>query len=330
MSSVALAPAQGRRAKLLRAGVAKLSDLQDYISPVPDLFVDGKTGSDSNDGLSWDSALDTMGAALGKALTGNRIFFRGDIREELTGSNLKFDIKIIGVGGRHHADEPSSAYHPGASVWRAPASPTATTPLLAVRGRGWQFQNILFDCPVDAAAVQLNSNASSGTDEYDASHAEFHNCIFTSGYRGIQDVGGVINVKVYNCVFRILSETGGGGIVNTSTSVRVPQFWEIRDCFFAGNSQSGGNELHIDAPLSGSLIVDSFFGKVEGTAKYIDLTGGDDNIVTRNYLAGSYDTSDYVAGTNDDWLGNQTASISFGTSGTNAAGVSIGVPEAAT
>lgn len=315
---------------ILRKGLSSYSDLRDFVSPVPDLFLDTKTGSDSNDGLSWDNALNTMGAALAKARTGNRIFFRGDVREELTGSNLKFDIKIIGVGGLHHPDEPSSAYHPGASMWRPPASPTATTPLLAVRGRGWEFHNIAFDCPVDAAAVQLNANASSGTDEYDASHAVFNNCLFTSGYRGIQDVGGVINVMVKNCIFRILSETGGGGIVNTSTSVRVPQYWRIENNFFAGNGQSGGNELHIDTPLSGSLIANNYFGRVEGTAKYVDLTGGDDNIVTGNYMAGAYDTSDYVAGTNDEWFGNQTASISFGTSGTNAAGVSVGVPEAAT
>lgn len=330
MSSIARAASQNRKAKILRAGLARLSDLQDYASPTPDVFVDAKTGSTTGDGLSWDSAVNTMARGLAIVQTGGRVFFRGDIREEVTGSNLKFDISIIGVGAKHHADEPSSAYHPGASVWRAPASPTAATPLIAVRGRGWSFINILFDCPVDAAAVQLNSNASSGVDEYDASHASFYDCIFTSGYRGIQDVGGVINVTINNCIFRILSETGGGGIVNTSTSVRVPQYWRIENNFFAGNGQSGGNELHIDAPLSGSLIANNYFGRVEGTAKYVDLTGGDDNIVTGNYMAGAYDTSDYVAGTNDEWFGNQTASISFGTSGTNAAGVSVGVPEAAT
>jgi hypothetical protein len=315
---------------ILRKGEASISDLRDFVSPTPDIFVDAKTGSSAGDGLSWENAVNTMARGLAIVQTGGRVYFRGDIREEVTGSNLKFDIKIIGVGGQHHADEPSSAYHPGASVWRAPASPTATTPLIAVRGRGWEFHNILFDCPVDAAAVQLNSNASSGTDEYDASHARFYNCIFTSGYRGIQDNGGCHSVMIQDCIFRIISETGGGAIVNTSTSVRVPQYWRIENNFFAGNGASGGNELHIDAPLSGALIAKNYFGRVEGTAKYVDLTGGDDNIVTGNYMAGAYDTSDYVAGTNDEWFGNQTSSISFGTSGTNAAGVSIGVPEAAT
>lgn len=328
MSSIAVAASQGRKAKILRAGIARLSDLQDYASPVPDVFLDAKTGSNSNDGLSWDSAVKTMAQALAIVQTGGRIFFRGDVREELTGSNLKFDISIIGVGSLHHADEPSSAYHPGASVWRAPASPTAATPLLAVRGRGWKFINILFDCPVDAAAVQLNSNASSGTDEYDASHAGFYNCIFTSGYRAIQDVGGVINITIDNCVFRIISETGGCAIVNTSTSVRVPQYWRITNNFFAGNGQSGGNEAHIDAPLSGSLIADNFFGTVEGTGLYIDLTGGDDNIVTRNLLAGEYNTNDYVPGTADIWAGNQSLSASFG--GNSAQGTTLSVPAAAT
>lgn len=288
-------------------------------------------GSDQDTGRDWDHALLTMATALDMAETHDRIYFVGDVREEIDITdiddlNLKFDIWIVGAGSLHHADQPDSTtnYDPGAAIWRAPASPTAATELLEVYGRGWNFRNILFDCPVDAAAVKLNSNASSGTAEHDASHASFIGCQFSAGLRGIQDTGGVINVLVEDCVFRGLSEAGGCAIENTSTSVRVPQFWRIRNNHFAGNGQSGGNESHIDAPLSSSLIEGNFFGTVEGTDLYIDLTGGDDNIVAYNVLAGAYNTSDYVAGTNDIWYQNACAV----TVTTAPDGVSILVPAA--
>ena len=60
-------------------------------------------------------------------------------------------------------------------------------------------------------------------------------------------------------------------IINTSTAVRVPQYWRIRNCFFAGNGQSGGNECHIDAPLSGSLIKNNVFGTVEAVKAVSEL-----------------------------------------------------------
>lgn len=275
-------------------------------------YVDAYRGSDTGsfDGKSWANPFDTIAEALDNAATGDAIVFRGDVREEVVGSNLKFDITIIGALSQHHPDQPGSGstlYDTGASMWRAPASPTATTPLLEVRGRGWKFINIAFDCPVDAAAVKLVSNASSGTSEYDGSHATFINCSFQQGKYGIEDNGGCANVTVRDCHFRIMSPTGGFGIINTSTSVRLPQYWRILDSVFAGNGAGGGNEGHIDAPLSGSVILRSVFGVVEGTALYIDLTGGDDNIVAWNTLGGTYDTTDYVAGTNDIWSPNYAA-----------------------
>src|SRR3990172_137782 len=53
-------------------------------------------GNDANDGLSWSSALLTMSKALSLVKTGGRILFVGDVREELTGSNLLFDVTIQG------------------------------------------------------------------------------------------------------------------------------------------------------------------------------------------------------------------------------------------
>src|SRR3990167_8391789 len=112
------------------------------VAPNADVFVPKKKWGI---GKSDDRPFATLEEALAACNTSDRIFIHGNIREEgLICSNLKFDVHIIGVGGQHHPDQPTSAYHPGASCIRPPASPPAETPLLEVRGRGWQFHNILF------------------------------------------------------------------------------------------------------------------------------------------------------------------------------------------
>ena len=280
-------------------------------------------GSDSNDGLSWASAYLTMSKALANVKTLGRICFVGDVREELTGSNLLFDVTIQGCGSLHHPDSPAAAYHPGAAMWRPPASPTATTPLLELRGRGWKFINIAFDCPVDDAAVVLTRNASSGTDEYDASHATFDGCRFLSGAYGIEDAGGGNNITVKNCEFAGMTTAA---IYGSSTSVANPRAWKIFDNIFPSHVGGAlGNATHIDASLNEAVIKGNQFGLVVSTAKYIDLTGGNDNIVTKNFLGGDYDTGDYVPGTGDYWAGNTPV----GSFGTSTGGITVDNPTAA-
>lgn len=291
--------------KVLRKGVAHYTDLINDSDPVEPLFVDTVSGASGNDGSSWARAFSTMAAALNAVQTGGKIYFRGDVREEITGSNLVFDVHIIGVGSLHHPDLPSSAYHPGSTTWRPPASPTSTTPLLKVRARGWKFENIFFDCPVDSAAVYLERNALSGTSEYDASHASFINCRFVAGKYGIQDVGGCYNITVQGCQFAQMTTAA---IANTSTAVANPLNWKIIDCQFPGDVSDFGNVCHIDSPLNCAVILNSVFGKVRSTGKYIDLTGsGGGNTVCNNVFGGAYDTDDYVAGSGDLWYNNLVA-----------------------
>lgn len=268
-------------------------------------YVDTVHGADvANDGLSWRAPFATMSKALTSASTLDTIYFRGDVREELVGSNLKFDITIIGVGSKHHPDLPAAGYDVGSSMWRPPASPTTATPLLKLRGRGWRFVNVTFDCPVDAAAIYLERNALSGTSEYDPSHASFIGCRFVDGKYAIEDNGGAYNVTLEDCEFKGFTTAA---IANTSTSVANPLNWKIKNCRFPSNVSSFGNAVHIDSPLNCSYILDSVFGTVTSTGKYIDLTGGNGNVVSKNILGGVYDTTDYTAGTGDIWAGNITA-----------------------
>lgn len=275
-----------------------------FVDPNADVFVPKKAWGI---GKSDDRPLRTLAEALAACNTGDRIYVTGNIREEgLICSNLKFDVQVIGVGGQHHPDQPTSAYHPGSACIRPPASPTAVTPLINVRGRGWQFHNILFDCPVDAAAIVLRKNALTDVSEYDAGHAIIRNCDFRNGLYGIQDDGGTFNLTVQDCVFETLDATASAAaIINTSVAVATPRRWRIINNFFQGDSTTEGNERHIIAPLAGSLIKENVFGLLKGTGKYIDLTGGvAGNVVTRNTMAGNYATDDYVAVAGDIWYEN--------------------------
>lgn len=295
----------------LRTGLASVSAANELESLVMGSkpfstawYVDTFSGGTNNDGRSADAAFSTMSAALSAAQTNDVIFFKGDVREELVGSNLKFDITIVGTGGTHHADQPTSAYDPGAAVWRPPASPTATTPLIEVRGRGWTFINILFDCPVDDAAIKLVRNASSGTDEYDSSHARIIGCRFTDGDIGIENSGGASFVRVSGCQFQRLNATSSSaGIKCTSTSVAVPLNWVIEDSEFHNNSS------HILSSMSYSSIRDNTFGRFSQTLA-IDIDDqpsanqGEYNVIWGNYLSGTYGLTAYPAGTNNEWAGN--------------------------
>ena len=291
------------------------------LSPAQDYFVKTFDGLDTNDGKSWYGAFKTMGAALAVVPTGGRIFFMGDVREELVASNLVFDVSIIGCGSLHHPDLPSAAYNPGAAMWRPPASPTAATPLLQVRGRGWKFINFAVDAPVDAAAFKLVRNALSGVSEYDASHATFINVRGLAGQNFIEDAGGCYNVTIDGCQ---LAAFTAAAIVNSSTAVANPLNWKIINNMFPSNISDFGNVTHIDSPLNCAVIKNNVFGTVRSTAKYIDLTGGNGNMVIDNVMAGDYTTDDYVAGTGDVWYGNRCKV----TTTTAPDGVSLLVPAA--
>ncbi len=278
-------------------GAGWLKDANDNFAemehtPTPSYFVDTVNGSDSNNGQSFENAFATMAKAIATVETGGHIYFRGDVREECIGSNLKFDVTIEGVGALHHADLPSAAYHPGAAIWRAPAVETGTTPLLELRGRGWTFKNFMVVSPTDAAAFLLKRNALSGVNEYDASHATFENIRAQGTHHFIEDNGGCYNVTIRGCQIAQFADVA---IVNTSTSVANPLNWKIISNIFPGDVSGFGNVTHIDSPLNCAIINGNVFGTVRSTAKYIDLTGGGGaNVICDNVLGGVYDTSDYV------------------------------------
>lgn len=188
--------------------------------PGANWFVNGNGGGDSLAGNSWGQALATMGAALARVSSNDNIFFVGQIREELVAPLGVSGVRIYGAATLPRYGNEGSFADPlldAASTWRPPASPTAATPLLRLRQQGWLLSNILFDCPVDAAAILMlrQENATNP----DPSHTTIQNCRFTDGKNGIEDTGGCAGVLVQNNVFQRL--TGQGYKVN-STGIAVP------------------------------------------------------------------------------------------------------------
>ncbi len=290
-----------------------LQNIQDNFNalesgPATHIYLDTVNGNDTaHNGRSWVQAFKTAAKAAATVETLGVIHVIGDIREQIVGSNLKFDITWIGHGSLHHADLPSAAYHPGANIWRGPASPTAVTPLLELRARGWKFLNFMFAGLSDAACIKFVRNALEGVSEFDPSHSQFINCRFVDGKYAIEDAGGSYNHLIAGCEFKGFAT---GAIVGTSTSVANPLNWKIKNNIFApDNGSDFGNALHLDLALNSGIIERNVFGKVRSTGKYIDLTGGNNNIVGHNTLAGVYNTDDYVAGTDDSWLQNAVAVV---------------------
>lgn len=263
-------------------------------------FVDAKIGSDGNRGNRRDRPFQTMDKAFDMIDSGDVIFFRGKVREELSSPAGVFDITIVGAANQpRHADDHSESSTPGrgssSATWTTPASPTAATPLLIVRQQGWKFIDILFDGPSDAAAVQLFRDGGADSSERDASHAHIIGCKFVAGQNHIEFKGGLSQVVLERNLFfgataTSILETVGAGIGTNNYHRFIANHWH-------------NNAGHIDMGMNYGSITDNVFGKF--TDPGIDLRTGSENVVTRNALYGTYSNAGkYWAGTNDEWGGN--------------------------
>jgi hypothetical protein len=254
-------------------------------------FVDANTGNNSNSGESWGQAFLTMAAAFAVIGSGDTIFFRGKIREQLTTPAQVFDVTVVGGGNRpRHADATPGGGELAANTWTVPAADPATAPLVKVLQQGWRFVNILFAGPTDAACVQLYRDGGAGDAERDASHAEFHGCRFASGQDGIEGVGMPYNVGIFDCSFHDLT---GYALKQGGVAIAAPHRWQIKR-----------NRFQACANWMGAWTADGFEIEentiAEITTNRLDTSGGaGHNIVVNNYFdiaAADMGASGHVAG----------------------------------
>lgn len=248
-------------------------------------------GNGSGNGIGTrDNPFLTMAAALAVVQSGDSIYFKGNVIENLTAPAGIFDVSIIGAGTRpRHADLHTVNNGYSAATWKALSQ---TDPLFVLRQQGWTLWNILFDCPTSDAALEFIRDAASGNSERDSSHAGVYGCRFAAGQEAIRITGteNVFDVEVAGNIFNDLTHAivSSGGFANR---------WLIH------NNEFHANTNHIDVGFVETSIRNNIFGKK--TTKGIDLTGGSDNIVTMNYLYGTYSNAGgYTAGTNDEWGAN--------------------------
>lgn len=277
-------------------------------------YVDATNGSVNADGTSWQTAFGTMAGAFAKIASGDRIFFKGKIQEQLTTPVQVFDVQVIGIGNNpRHADATPTGGNIGASTWTFPTSPTAATALCRVLQQGWLFQNILFAAPTDAPAVELFRNAGAGNLERDASHASFIGCRFASGQGGINDTGGCVNVRVLWNRFEALTGYCIQGVGNIGVGQSDWRIWQ---------NTFDGFDNGVKIAAFGCRIDENTFtdGLTPNTTFVLNTSngGGADNFIVNNSFqtaTANFNTPDVVGNATDVWINYSINAAAAGVSG---------------
>lgn len=263
-------------------------------------YVDGNRGDNNNDGQTPETAFATFTEAFTRINSGDTIFFRGNVREQATTPAGVFDVTIIGPSPvTRHPDEHTGkdAYGGFSSCrWNAPASPTASTPLLKIQQQGWRVESVLFtgDENDSVGCIQLFRDGGSGADERDASHAVIRGCRFAGGLYGIQDSGGCARVKIIGNEFQQFDQSDNDAIVTVvGAGIGTLWAWEIAYNLFHANYSD------IDAGLTNARIYQNHFVHISlgtTTTVTIDTTGGATCLVTHNYMYRASNVSGVNAG----------------------------------
>lgn len=271
-------------------------------------FVDAKVGDDNNSGRSKDAPFLTMAAAFAVVDSGDVIFMRGKVREQLDTPIGVHDVTIIGAANRpRHADDLHESSTPGrgssSATWTAPASGSTAVPLLRCIQQGWRVERIVFQLSGSATAcIGVHKTDDAGDAERDGGHLEVIGCKLqgtpgTPAGIGIQTNGnGFVHVSdslIFGFTTAMAKTGAAGGQVG---------WWEIVNNRFDGNTNG------IVLPLYHSLVKGNSFSVT--TTKEIDLANGAANVVTENVFLGDYDAN--VAATGDCWFNNYSLDTTSG------------------
>lgn len=270
-------------------------------------YVDAKVGQASAGGRSWGSAMSTMEEAFTKVRSGDVIYMRGKVKEQLSTPVGVFDVSIIGGGNRpRHADnhtESDGKRGSSGATWTAPDAGSTANPLLIVNQQGWRIGGITWQIAGAATVcVRLTKVDDADDAERDGAHAE----LFYNKFQGNPTTPVGIGVQ-----------SNGSG------------FWKLEDNLFLGlvtavgkvgsqggqvgwgeivNNRFSDNTNGIVSPLYRFVVRNNYF--LLAHTKEIDLAGGAGNIVTENVFIGNYDAA--VAGTGDVWFNNYSLDTTSG------------------
>lgn len=274
-------------------------------------FVDADNGSNSSDGMSWDTAFATMAAAFAVVKSGGVIYLRGRLAEQATTPTGKTDVTIIGAGTTPRAGNTlDGGPKRGGANWRPIGTPTA--PLLTVTQQGWRVVNIYFTGATGYESISLVRDAGTGVAEKNAGHFSAIGCDFTGGLGGVWDTGGANNVKLIGCEFRNMTGATDFAVKTVTTAIAVPLWWTIQECNFRNNKN------HVSFDSQEGLVKDCVFeAKGHGITTVIKLNTlgplgqGANNIVTGCVFGGDFrdNNNEYQHGADDMWYGNHAGLI---------------------
>lgn len=254
---------------LIGGGIPIMGGSDSSNGPAKSYFVDPANGSDSNDGLSPDAALDTVSAAYAKTndKSGDTVYLLNDgntsgtSREDSTITWSNDNVHLIGLCA------------PTMVSQRARISPTTggssiITPQLIVSGNGNMFQNIsLFEGTLEntvaSECVRVTGDrnyfknvammnmgettASDAGDEADSCHLKIdggEENTFERCYIGLDTIArSTTNANVelinaaarnffYSCWFPMLTDASTPMFVKIDASGDIDRFVYFHDCFF--------------------------------------------------------------------------------------------------
>src|SRR3990167_5255560 len=284
-------------------------------------FVDALLGSDSNTGKTWAASFLTRSKAFTTVASGDRIYFTGKVREQLSTPVQVFDVQVIGTGNRpRHSDATPVGGDTAMATWAPPASPTATTALVKVLQQGWSFENILFQAHTDYCAIDFFRDNGTGNAERDASHGIVRGCRFSAGQDGVY-ITEVSDMLIEGNQFEGLTGYAIKGIANDG--IANPLRGIVRNNYFRGNTN------HFYVTCNAWAIHDNFFddGETPNTTVVCDVVGSGggakDNYVVNNWFqtaTANFNAPDVKGTTTDVWFNVSIDSFTAGLESGHEAG----------
>ena len=255
-------------------------------------FVDSVNGTATGDGLSWDTALSTIAAAVALAVAGDTILIKGSFDEAVTVAVA--GLSIIGAGTT-----------PKESQWTGDTDEVCLT----ITAEHVLVLNIYFRPPVYSAgtpaAIQLSG----------ANHARIVGCQFqgrTGSHKAIYSAAATSdNVHIIGCEFRYMNTaTHGVAILGVEAGGLSYSGWQIKDCLFH-SCVTGINICGRVCEITGCTVLEYGINPAGAVAAVlalgIDLSGTNSggNAVWGNQLGGTYGATLYKVGASgDQWGGN--------------------------
>lgn len=273
--------------------------------------VNGKTGAT---GQSWETALNTITAAVAKASAGDTIYCRGSFTEAVTVEVA--GLRIIGCGTG-----------PKEAQWTADADAVALT----ISANYVEIANVYFKVPAYSAgtpaAIQIGG----------ANYAKIHHCRFqgqTASHQAIYSpVCDSDNVEISDCDFMYLNtSTYGAAILGVEAGGLSYSGWKIlrntfNSCVTAVNIN--GRACRVEGNTFMEYGVNAAGSVAAVCTKALDLSGTSSgaNVVCGNIMQGDYDSDSglYTAGASGDcWMGNFADDVAE--TEVDATGLTVAVP----